>query len=235
MAQATRGDLLLVPGLLCTPALFAAQLAALSDRARITIADTTRAEGLPAIAAGILAAAPPRFALAGLSLGGYVAFEILRQAPERVTRLALIASNARADRPEQIKLRHLLIGMGRAMGLRAVQAALMGHLVHADRLADRALVDAVIAMADAFSQPMFERQQRAIMARPDNRPFLAEIRSPTLVVVGDGDRLTPPKVAEEMAAGIAGSRLVVIPSCGHLATMERPAAVNAALAEWLAD
>lgn len=227
-------QLLLVPGLLCTPALFAPQLAALGAHADILIADHSRAGDLPTIARQILARAPDRFALAGLSMGGYVAFEILRQAPDRVSRLALLDSNARADRPDQVKQRHLLIGMGRALGVRAVQAALLKFLIHPRRLDDRALVDTILGMADRTGQPTFERQQAAIMGRPDNRPFLASIRCPTLIVVGNEDALTPVKVAEEMHAGIAGSRLEVIPDCGHLTTLERPEAVNRLLAQWLA-
>jgi pimeloyl-ACP methyl ester carboxylesterase len=231
---ARKPGLQLVPGLLCSPALFAPQVAALADVADVAVADATRAGDFPTIARQILAAAPDRFALAGLSMGGYVAFEILRQAPQRVTRLALLDTNARADRPEQIKQRHLLIGMGRALGVRAVQAALLKFLVHPGRLGDRALVDTVLGMADRIGQPAFERQQAAIMGRPDNRPFLASIRCPALIVVGNEDALTPVKVAEEMHAGIAGSRLEVIPACGHLTTLERPGAVNALLQAWLA-
>jgi len=231
---ARKPSLQLVPGLLCSPALFAPQVAGLADAADVAVADATRAGDFPTIARQILAAAPDRFALAGLSMGGYVAFEILRQAPERVTRLALLDTNARADRPEQIKQRHLLIGLGRALGVRAVQAALLKFLVHPGRLGDRALVDTVLGMADRFGQPAFERQQAAIMGRPDNRPFLASIRCPALIIVGNEDALTPVKVAEEMHAGIAGSRLEVIPDCGHLTTLERPEAVNALFLEWLA-
>lgn len=226
-------DLLLVPGLICTEALFTPQIKALAPHARVTVADHSRFASLPEIAADILSRAPDRFALAGLSMGGYVAFEILRQAPARVTRLALLGSNARADRPEQIKTRQILIGLGRTMGVRAVQAMLLRYLVHPARLADLDLVATVLSMAEATSRPAFEREQTAIMGRPDNRPFLKEIRVPTVVIVGAEDNLTPVKVAEEMHAGIAGSRLVVIPDCGHLSTLERPDAVNAALLEWL--
>lgn len=228
-------DLLLIPGLLCTGALFAPQISALTPHAGITVADHTRFASLPAIAADILSRAPDRFALAGLSMGGYVALEMLRQAPARVTRLALLGSNARADRPEQIKTRQILIGLGRTMGVRAVQAMLLRYLVHPARLADLDLVATVLAMAEGTSRPAFERAQAAIIGRPDNRPFLKEIRCPTVVIVGAEDGLTPVKVAEELHAGIAGSRLAVIPDCGHLATLERPDAVNAALIEWLAS
>lgn len=229
----TRQTVVLVPGLMCSPALFRPQRDALVEMAEVWIPEPTKDATLEGMARRILKAAPARFALAGLSMGGYVAFEILRQAPERVTRLALLDANARADRPENIALRHLLIGMGRALGPRAVQAALLKSLIHHDRLNDRALVDSVLGMADHVGQAAFERQQLAIIGRPDNRPLLKQITCPTLIVVGAEDALTPVKVAEEMQAGIAGSRLEIIPSCGHLATLERPQAVNGLLTRWL--
>lgn len=226
-------DLVLVPGLLCSPALFAPQVEGLAASVRVQIADHTRADTLPAIARDILAQAPPRFALAGLSLGGYIAFEMLRQAPDRIIRLALLDTNARADRPEQIKIRQTLLGLGRTMGVRAVQSMLLRHLVHPRRLADRPLVDIVLRMAEWTGLSAYERQTRAIMGRPDNRSFLKEISCPTLIVVGSEDALTPVKVHEEMQAGIAGSRLAVIPDCGHLSTLEQPQVVNGLLREWL--
>jgi pimeloyl-ACP methyl ester carboxylesterase len=232
---AERSHLVLIPGLLCTADLFAPQIEALAEVARLTVAEHRGRDSMAAIAEGILAAAPRTFALAGLSMGGYIAFEILRQAPDRVSRLALLDTNARADRPEQIRQRQLAVGLGRALGVRAVQAALLARLLHPFRLADRVLVDRVLAMADATGQRDFERQQTAIMGRPDNRPFIRGLRLPTVIVVGAEDALTPVKVAEEMHRLIAGSRLEVIPDCGHLSTLERPEAVNAILRRWLLD
>ncbi len=224
-----------VPGLLCTGGLFASQLAALSPHHACSVADHTTADTLPLIARHILDLAPPKFALAGLSMGGYIAFEMLRQAPQRVTRLALLDSNARADRPDQVKTRHILMGAARSIGVRSVQGMLLRLLIHPDRLADRALTDQILLMADGIGVNAFIRQQLAILGRPDNRPFLAEIKCPTVIIVGQQDALTPVKVAEEMHAAIAGSRLEVIPECGHLATMEAPEAVSAILARWLAE
>jgi pimeloyl-ACP methyl ester carboxylesterase len=223
-----------VPGLLCTGDLFADQVAALSPRHTCIVADHTTADSLPDIARAILAAAPPTFAVAGLSMGGYIAFEMLRQAPERITRLALLDSNARADRPDQIKTRHVLIGAARTVGVRAVQGMLLRLLIHKDHVANRDLTERVLLMADGIGVNAFIRQQLAILGRPDNRPFLAEIKCPTVIIVGEQDALTPVKVAEEMHAGIAGSTLAVIPNCGHLATMEAPDAVTAILRTWLA-
>ena len=231
--MAAETDLVLVPGLLCSPALFAPQIAALGGLTRVTIADTTRGATFPEMAAHILAGAPPRFALAGLSMGGYLAFEMLRQEPDRVTTLVLLDTNGRPDRPEQLKTREVLIGLARSMGARAVQGLLLRLLIHKSRLTDADLTNRVLDMADWIGPAVFERQSRAIMGRPDNRPFLHQIKCPTLIVVGAEDALTPVKVHEELHAGIVGSRLEIIPDCGHLSTMERPEAVNRLLAEWL--
>ncbi len=229
-----RANLVLVPGLLCSDALFAEQVSGLGDVATMRIGRVLKHDNLADMARTILRTAPQRFALAGLSLGGYVAFEILRQAPERVERLALLNTNARADRPEQIAFRKLLIGLANTMGPRNVQAAALPMLIHKSRLRERNLVDRVLNMADGVGRAAFVRQQQAIIDRPDNRAFLSEITCPTVIVVGEQDVLTPVKVSQEMHEGIAGSRLEVIPDCGHLSTMECPGAVNAILRSWLA-
>ena len=232
--SAASQNIVFVPGLLCTGDLFAAQIAHFAGKHHCQVADHTTADTLEGIAAAILAAAPERFVLAGLSMGGYIAFEMLRAAPERITRLALLDTNARADRPEQFKQRRVLMGAAQTIGVRAVQGMLLRYLIHKDRLDDRALTSRVLLMADGIGVNAFIRQQQAIMGRPDNRPFLAEIKCPTVIVVGNEDALTPVKVSEEMHAGLPGSILEVIPHCGHLATMEAPEAVNAILDAWLA-
>ena len=231
---ATAESIVFVPGLLCTGDLFADQMAYFGSKYHCQIADHTTADTLEGIAAAILKNAPPTFALAGLSMGGYIAFEMLRQAPKRITRLALLDTNARADRPEQFKQRRVLMGAAQNIGARAVQGMLLRYLIHHDRLSDRALTARVLLMADGIGAPAFVRQQQAIMDRPDNRPFLGHIKVPTVIVVGREDALTPVKVSEEMHAGLPGSVLEVIPNCGHLATMEAPDVVNAILERWLA-
>jgi pimeloyl-ACP methyl ester carboxylesterase len=210
-------DLLLLPGLLCDAALWQAQVAGLGGAARCQVADVTQDDSLAAMAARALAAAPPRFALAGLSMGGYLAFEILRQAPERVTRLALLDTSARPDTPEQARRRR----------------GLLPQLVHPANLAGP-IGAAVIAMAERVGREAFLRQQAAILGRPDSRPDLARMQLPVLVGVGEADALTPPALAEEIAAGIAGARLHRIPGCGHLPPMEAPALVTDLLRDWLA-
>jgi pimeloyl-ACP methyl ester carboxylesterase len=231
--MAAKTNLVLVPGLLCTEALWAPQLEALRDVAECTVADHTRHDSMAAIAASILAAAPARFALAGLSMGGYIAYEIVRQAPERVARLALLDTGSRADTPERSEGRRQLIALAEREGARMAQAQLMPSLIHEDRLGEAALVETVLKMAEDTGLEAFKRQQAAIMSRPDNRPFLPSIRCPTLVLVGREDALTPVELAREIAAGIPGARLEIVPECGHLATMERPDAVNRALRAWL--
>ncbi len=226
-------NLMLVPGLLCTGRLWAEQMPALGDIAACTVADHTRHDSMAGIARSILAVAPERFALAGLSMGGYIACEIVRQAPERVERLALLDTAAAADIPERSAARRELIATAEREGVARVQELLLPALVHKARLADKPLVEAVIQMAVDTGLDAFRRQEEAIIGRPDNRPLLPSIRCPTLVLVGEEDALTPVDTAREIAAGIPGAKLEIIPDCGHLSTMERPEAVSQALREWL--
>jgi pimeloyl-ACP methyl ester carboxylesterase len=226
--------LLLVPGLLCTPDLFTDQMADFGRDRTITTVDHTCFDRLETIVRATLAAAPKRFALAGLSMGGYIAMEIMRQAPERVTRLALLDTSARPDTPDRTADRRRLIEIARSEGVGRVQRLLMPRLIHPDRLAEPDFVARVVRMAGDTGLDAFIRQQEAIIARPDSRPLLPTIVCPTLVLVGAEDLQTPVEVAREIADAIPGSRLEVVPNCGHLSTMERPEAVNAALRDWLA-
>jgi pimeloyl-ACP methyl ester carboxylesterase len=224
--------IVLVPGLGCSARLYRAQITALWRFGPVTVADHTRDETVEAIAARILAATPPRFALAGLSMGGFIAFAMMRLAPERIDRLALLDTNARADVPERSAEREKFIAMARAGKFAEVNATLMPRYLHPDHRGEafRKIVD---DMAEDVGVEGFIRQQRAIMSRPDSRSLLASIRCPTLVLVGDSDAATPPAMSKEIADGIPGARLVVVKDCGHLSTLERPDEVNAALAGWL--
>ena len=226
--------LVLVPGLLCSARLFTPQVEALWTQGPVTVADHRRDAEIGAVAQRILDGAPPRFALAGLSYGGYIAFAMLRLAPERIGKLALLDTSARPDTPEQSEGRVKFIAMAEAGKLDEVVATLTPRFVHSNRRNDAALMTTVRAMAAETGPEAFVRQQKAIMSRQDSRPLLSEIGCPTLVLVGDGDELTTPELAREIAGGIAGSRLVVVPNCGHLSTIERPEPVNAALTQWLA-
>jgi pimeloyl-ACP methyl ester carboxylesterase len=223
----------LVPGLTCSARLYAEQIPMLWRFGPVVIADHTRDDSMAAIARRILAAAPSRFALAGLSLGGYIALEIMRQAPERVARLALLDTGARPDMPDMIERRHALMALAEDGRYGEIPDLAFPLYVHRDRRGDEAIKRIVRAMAEETGLEGYLRQQQAIMTRPDSRPSLGAIMCPTLVLVGEGDEATPPELAREIAAGIAGSRLVMIPDSGHLSTLEQPEAVTAALVEWM--
>ncbi|HMJ41819.1 MAG TPA: alpha/beta fold hydrolase [Pseudolabrys sp.] len=225
--------LVLVPGLLCSARLYASQITALWPLGPVTVADHRRDDSMEAIAARILKDAPPHFALAGLSMGGYIAFAMMRLAPERIAKLALLDTSARPDLPEQKAGREKFIAMAQAGKLNDVVETLTPKFLHRDHAKDEGLKKIVRDMAHDTGPDAFARQQKAIMNRHDSRPLLSEIGCPTLVLVGEGDELTPPELAREIAADILGSRLVVVPSCGHLSTIEKPEAVNAAMIEWL--
>jgi pimeloyl-ACP methyl ester carboxylesterase len=228
--------LILVPGLLCDAALWRGQVEDLSDIAQPWIADVTRDDSMTAMAQRVLAEAPPgRFALAGLSMGGYVAQAILREAPERVERVALLDTTATADTPEQTAGRRGLIDLAEKGDFKGVTPRLLPLLVHPDRLNDKPLTDAVMAMTERVGKDAFLRQQRAIMGRPDNRPNLPKINCPALVLCGRQDQMTPLPRNEEIASLIPGARLEIIENCGHLTTMERPWETSVAMRQWLTE
>jgi pimeloyl-ACP methyl ester carboxylesterase len=179
-----------------------------------------------------LAAAPPQFALVGLSMGGYLAFEIMRQAGHRVVRLALLNTRACPDTDEQIQSRTDQIALARRGQFAVVVDTLYHRWVRAARRHDRALRHVIHQMADETGPQAFVRQQVAIMNRPDSRMGLAAISCPTLVVAGADDEVTTPDQATEIADRVPGARLVVIPDCGHLSTLEQPAAVRHVLVDW---
>jgi pimeloyl-ACP methyl ester carboxylesterase len=218
---------------LCDAALWRHQVDNLGDIADPVVADMIQDDSFSAMARRALDAAPARFALAGLSMGGYVAQEIMRMAPERIERLALLDTSARADNEEQTARRRGLIELAQKGEFKGVSPRLLPTFLHPDRLTDTELTDAVLAMAERVGRDAFLRQQKAIMARIDGREDLRRIKCPTLILCGAEDVLTPLKLHEEMAERIPDARLVVVPRCGHLSTMERPEEVTAALREWL--
>jgi pimeloyl-ACP methyl ester carboxylesterase len=225
--------IVLVPGLTCTPRLYAEQIPVLWSFGPVTIADHRRDDSMAAIARRILAEVPQRFALAGLSMGGYIAFEIMRQAPQRVAKLALLDTGARADTPEQTERRHVLMAKAKTGGYAEILDLAYPLYVHRNRHDDAALKNIVRMMVDETGAEAYLRQQQAILGRPDSRPGLPAISCKTLMLVGEGDEATPPELAREIAAGIAGSRLVIVPDSGHLSTLEKPEAVNKALVDWM--
>ena len=224
---------MLIPGLLASARMYAAQIPPLWRVGPVTIADHTRADSMSGIAQDILYAAPPRFALVGLSMGGYIAFEMLRQAPQRIAKVALLDTSARADAPEQSAMRRAQMSLAAQGRLAEVLEQQLPRRVGRARREDAALREVFKLMAEEVGAAAFIRQQTAIMGRTDSRPTLGDIRCPALVLVGAEDELTPPERAAEIAGGIAGARLVTVPQSGHVSTLEQPEEVTRALLEWL--
>ena len=227
--------LVLLPGLLCDAALWEPQLSDLADVARFWVPDLTEYETMKEMGESVLRDAPwKEFTVAGLSMGGYVALEILRQAPQRITRLALLDSRARPELPEETDRRQQLMKLAQnERGFTPVTSRMLPLMVHPSRVKDLQLTKTIRDMAERTGVEGYLRQQRAIISRPDFRPGLAKIECPALVLCGRQDQLTPLECSEEMAAAIPGAKLVVVEECGHLSTLEQPAVVNAALRGWL--
>lgn len=225
--------LFILPGLLEDADAFTGVVESLADVAACTVADLTRAESIAQMAAHALEQAPEGgISLAGHSMGGYVALEIMRTAPERVVRLALLNTNARPDSPESTENRRRLMALGEK-DLNAVVEALLPKQMTEEHLKDVELTAVIGGMARAVGKEAFSRQQRANIGRIDSRPFLRDIRCPTLVVAGRQDAIMPLEVLRELADGIPGARFEVIEDCGHMAPLEKPAEVAALLRDWL--
>ncbi|MBV9834108.1 MAG: alpha/beta fold hydrolase [Alphaproteobacteria bacterium] len=226
--------LILVPGVLCDADLYRDQVPALAAHADVSITmEQARHDTLPAIARAILDAAPPRFALCGLSMGGIIAFEIMRQQPGRVSRLALLDTNARNILADERKVREgrmQLVANGHVDVMIGLQ---LSRFIPLTRLGDEVLVDRVLKMVRRVGAATYLRQERALLQRVDSRPSLGAIACPTLVLCGREDAATPLIMSQEIAAAIPGAKLEIVEECGHLSTMEQPEAVNAALLRWL--
>ena len=225
--------ILLVPGLVCSPRIFAPVIPSLWRFGPVTVANHIRHDNMGAIARKILAEAPPRFALAGHSMGGYIAFEIMRQASYRVAKLALMNTQARPDTPEATTRRRGQIARAQAGEYGAILDELFPVFVHPSRRDDSGLRQSVSDMGNDVGPEAFARQLTAIMTRPDSRSTLAWIKCPTLVLTSDQDNTVPNSLSSEMAGGIPGAKLVTIPDCGHLTPLEQPQATADALVEWL--
>ncbi len=225
--------IVLLPGLNCSARLYAEQIPSLWRFGPVTVANHTRDDTMAAIARHILDNAPSRFALAGLSMGGYIALEIVRQAASRVVKLALLDTGARDDPPEAQERRRKNIALAKSGRFNDVIEPQFPLYVHPRRANDAALKATYLAMCHDVGPEAYVRQQKAIMGRADSRPLLPTIRCPTLVLVGAQDEATPPVLSEEIAAGISGARLVKLPECGHLSTLEQPEAVTKELVAWM--
>ena len=222
---------LLVPGLLCSPEIWSAQQSALWPYGSVQIASTLGHSTVTEIAASILDSAPERFNLAGISLGGYICFEIMRQAPHRVGRLALLDTSARPDRPEQSAGRREMLAAAAGDYLTTAVNGLT-VIMRPDRHEDPELKAINERMARTVGLAGFRTQSEAAISRPDSRPILARITTPTLVLVGDSDELTPKQLSEEIVDGLPDARLTIIPKSGHASAIEQPEFVSAELVKW---
>jgi pimeloyl-ACP methyl ester carboxylesterase len=226
--------LVMLPGLICDSALWRFQIEEMADVAAVTVADLTLDDSVKAMAVRTLAVAPAQFALAAMSMGGYVAFEIMRQAPERVTRLALFSTSAAPDSPEKVKARQGAIASVRLGQFRGATERLLPSLVARRHIGD-SVAEIVKDMAARVGANAFLTQQQAILGRPDSRAVLSTIKVPTLVAVGDCDVLTPPSDVEDIHRGIAGSRFHIFRECGHLPALECPDETTRLLRDWLSS
>jgi pimeloyl-ACP methyl ester carboxylesterase len=227
--------LVLLPGMMCDARLFGPQVAALSGRRPVHLAPIAGHDRMAALAAEVLAHAPPRFALAGLSMGGIVAMEVVRQAPGRVERLALLDTNPRGEPPKIQARREPQIAKARAGALASVMRDEMkpNYLADGPRRGD--ILDLCMAMALDLGPDAFERQSRALASRPDQQDTLRAFRGPALVLMGEDDRLCPRDRHDLMHSLIAGSRLVIVEGAGHLPTLEQPERTTAELIRWLEE
>ncbi len=226
-------NLLILPGLLEDADAFQQVVSGLSEVVTSVIADMTRADTIEGLAAEAIKQAPTgKFFLAGHSMGGYVALEVMRQAPDRVAKLALLNTNARPDTAEATENRRRLMALA-DKDFPAVPNTLMPKLMAPAHLGDTVLTGTIGAMALAVGPEAFKRQQEAIIGRIDSRPHLKDIKVPTLVVAARHDALMPVEILKEMADGIPGARLAILEESGHMASIEQPEAVAALLKEWI--
>jgi pimeloyl-ACP methyl ester carboxylesterase len=232
--------LVLLPGLMCDKTVWTDQINALEGIAETKVADYGFLNSLPGMAEATLKIAPPKFALAGHSMGGRVAMEMFRQAPDRITHLCLMDTRYHplpvGEVGEKEKAgRYALVDVAREKGTRAMGEEWVKGMVHPDRLQDSTLIDAILDMFARKSADIFEAQQSALLTRPDAGMLMSQIQCPTLILCGRQDGWSTPEWHESMAREIRGAALSVIDECGHMSTMERPAEVSAALREWLTN
>ena len=229
----THANLLLLPGLLEDADAFEALVAGTADIATTVVADLTRADNMPALARAVLDQAPDGpLLVAGHSMGGYVALELMRQAPGRVAKLCLLNTNARPDTPESTENRRRLMALA-DKDFEAVVTTLLPKLMTAEHLKDPILTGIIGAMALATGKDAFKRQEAAIIGRADSRPHLKDIRCPTTVIAARDDQLMPVAVLKELADGIPGARLEIVEDCGHMASLEQPEEVLALVRDWV--
>lgn len=230
--------LLLVPGLLCDDTLWASQKAALADIAYARVVNNGETDNLGVLAESIIAAAPPRFAIAGHSMGGRIALEVARRVPERLIGLALLDTGHEALAPggagdREAAGRYALLVIARRDGMRAMAQTWIEGMVHRPRLADKKLVNSILDMFERRTPELLAMQTKALLARPDATSVLPSVQCPALVLCGREDVWAPPARHAAMAKMIPHSTLEVIPDCGHMSPMERPRAVSEAFRKWI--
>jgi pimeloyl-ACP methyl ester carboxylesterase len=225
---------ILLPGFLCDETVWQDQISALTPKYDCLVPDYGHLDSLSAMAGAVLAQAPNRFAVAGHSMGGRIALEIFRQAPHRVTHIALLdtgchARSAGEDGAEEEHGRRKLLAIAREQGMRSMAANWIPPMIHPDRRADTALVDRIVRMMERKTPNIFEAQMNAPLSRPEAGDLLSRIECPALILTGSHDAWSPPVRHEEMAAAIPNSTLTIVPGCGHMSTMECPYAIAEAV------
>jgi pimeloyl-ACP methyl ester carboxylesterase len=236
----SKPDLLLLPGMLCDAASWEPQIQGLADCCTPRVLDYGKADTIEAMADAAFASSPDRFALAGHSMGGRVAQAVWRRAPQRVTKLALLATDFRghpddAAREAEAARRDDMIARVAAMGLAEFARDWTRQIVSPSRLEDSQLLSSIADMMARHTPLQLAAQTWAGLTRPDFADLLPQISCPTLLIAGDEDTLRPAAIHREMASLIPNSHLVVLPQCGHMVTMERPELVAAAMRRWLLD
>ena len=225
-------QILFVPGLLCTSAIFNRQVEAFDQIAQCHMADTTGMDSVTDMAKRALDNIDGDFALLGFSMGGYLAFELMRLAPSRITGLALVSTSARADTDEKKKARQDLIALSKIGKFKGVTPRLLPRFFSKKALRDDAKTAIVLEMGAQIGQENFTLQQQAIMAREDKRDLLPHITQPTAVICGTLDVLTPPEDAREMAQLLPNATLHLLDDIAHMSTIESPDEVNEILTNW---
>lgn len=209
------------------------QRAVFANERRLFVSDHRSDDTIAGMAQRLLASAPDQFLLMGHAMGGFIALEVMRQAPERVKGLVLLATLANGDGPAQTERRMGYIKLVEEGRLEQVAEERIPMLLAPARRSDPALTGQIRAMAQDTGAKIFLRQQRAIMSRIDSRPSLGRIIVPTLILWGDEDGITTMAQQQDLLGGISGSRLEVLKGCGHLSTLEAPNAVNTLLSAWM--
>lgn len=233
MSCPVRPALYLIPGLLSDAAIWRSQIAAFSSRCDVHVPDLRGFSSIPAMAAHIAEHAPPRFAVAGHSMGARVALELFRQLRDRVTHIALLDTGVHPAPPDERERRLRLTDLSRSKGMRALADAWLPPMVAPGNF-HGPLRDQLYAMVERMTPEIHRDQIQALLDRPDAQPLLAEIKVPALVGVGVADSWSPPDQNRAIADAIGGARFVTFEDCGHMAPLEAPEAVNAALQTWLA-